>query len=144
MQGAKDVMSGQPIAIAPGEPVAAAARLLAQHNIGALPVCSGGQLRGMVTDRDIVLRCVAAGQDPGQTPVQAVMTRRLITVAPEDPLAIAAQLMAQEQVRRLPVAQGRQLGGMVRAGATLAAQSACAMEAAGALAEISAGLLHRT
>ena len=129
----KDVRSGQPIAIAPGEPVAAAARLLAQHNIGALPVCSGGQLRGMVTDRDIVLRCVAAGQDPGQTPVQAVMTRRLITVAPEDPLAIAAQLMAQ----------GRQLVGMVSL-ADLAAQSACAMEAAGALAEISAGLLHRT
>ena len=139
----KDVMSSQPISIAPAEPVAAAARLLAQHNIGALPVCSGGQLRGMVTDRDIVLRCVAAGENPGQTPVQAVMTRRLITVAPEDPLPIAAQLMAREQVRRLPVAQGRRLIGMVSL-ADLAAQPACTMEAAGTLAEISAGLLHRT
>ena len=138
----KDVMSGQPIAIAPGEPVAAAARLLAQHNIGALPVCSGGQLRGMVTDRDIVLRCVAAGQDPGQTPVQAVMTRRLITVAPEDPLAIAAQLMAQEQVRRLPVIENGKLCGMVSL-ADLALNDATSIDAADALTDISGNLSQR-
>ena len=140
----KEVMTPHVVSIAPEESAALAARLLARHGLGALPVCSAeGILRGMVTDRDIVLRCVAAGQDPGQTPVQAVMTRRLITVAPEDPLSIAAQLMAREQVRRLPVAQGRRLVGMVSL-ADLAAQPACAMEAAGTLAEISAGLLHRT
>ena len=64
----KEVMSRRIIAISPEETVAVAARLLSQHNIGALPVCSrDGRLRGMVTDRDIVVRCVAAGDDPERT-----------------------------------------------------------------------------
>lgn len=103
----KDIMSHQVISIAPTAPVAAAARILAQHNIGALPVCSAGQqLRGVLTDRDIVLRCVAAGEDPGSTPVSHIMTRRVISVTPDEPVAIAAQLMAREQIRRLPVRSG--------------------------------------
>ena len=78
----KEVMSRRIIAISPEETVAVAARLLSQHNIGALPVCSrDGRLRGMVTDRDIVVRCVAAGDDPERTRVAEIMTRRVLAAS---------------------------------------------------------------
>ena len=80
----KEVMSRRIIAISPEETVAVAARLLSQHNIGALPVCSrDGRLRGMVTDRDIVVRCVAAGDDPERTRVAEIMTRRILAAEPD-------------------------------------------------------------
>ena len=60
----RDIMNPHVVSIDPTESAALAARLLARHNVGSLPVCgSGGQLQGMVTDRDIVLRCVAAEED---------------------------------------------------------------------------------
>lgn len=91
-----------------------AARLLSQHNIGALPVCSRtGRLRGMVTDRDIVVRCVAAGDDPEHTRVAEIMTRRILAAEPEKSIGEAAKLMAREQVRRLPVQEHGRLVGMV-------------------------------
>ena len=81
----KEVMSRRIIAISPEETVAVAARLLSQHNIGALPVCSrDGRLRGMVTDRDIVVRCVAAGDDPERTRVAEIMTRRVLAAEPNN------------------------------------------------------------
>ena len=132
----KDIMSGQPIAIAPAEPVAAAARLLAQHNIGALPVCSGGQLRGMVTDRDIVLRCVAPEADPKSVPVKEIMSRRLAAVAPEDDVRQAARLMARRQIRRLPVVADGKVVGMVSLG-DLAQCGRYEMEISRALTDIS-------
>ncbi len=110
----RDVMSGQIIAIGPEETVSVAARSLSRNNIGSLPVCTAdGKLRGMVTDRDIVLRSVAADEDAGQQTVREIMTRRLITVGPEDGAELAAGLMAREQVRRLPVVEGGKLVGMV-------------------------------
>jgi len=110
----RDVMSGQIIAIGPEETVSVAARSLSRNNIGSLPVCTAdGKLRGMVTDRDIVLRSVAANEDAGQQTVREIMTRRLITVGPEDGAELAAGLMAREQVRRLPVVEGGKLVGMV-------------------------------
>lgn len=72
------------VSIDPGESAALAARLLARHNVGALPVCSGsGALLGMVTDRDIILRCVAAGEDPSHVPVRTIMTRHPAAVSPD-------------------------------------------------------------
>ena len=110
----RDVMSGQIIAIGPEETVSVAARSLSRNNIGSLPVCTAdGKLRGMVTDRDIVLRSVAVNEDAGQQTVREIMTRRLITVGPEDGAELAAGLMAREQVRRLPVVEGGKLVGMV-------------------------------
>ena len=76
----KDVMSQRVVTVAPEESAAVAARLLARYNVGALPVCtSEGRLKGMVTDRDIVLRCVAAEEDPERTRVSEIMTRRVIS-----------------------------------------------------------------
>ena len=92
----KEVMSRRIIAISPEESVAVAARLLSQHNIGALPVCSrDGRLRGMVTDRDIVVRCVAAGDDPERTRVAEIMTRRVLAAEPDRSVDEAARLMAR-------------------------------------------------
>ena len=124
----KEVMSRRIIAISPEETVAVAARLLSQHNIGALPVCSrDGRLRGMVTDRDIVVRCVAAGDDPERTRVAEIMTRRILAAEPEKSIGEAARLMAREQGR---------LVGMVSLG-DVAVRPDYTMEAGEVLQEIS-------
>ena len=94
----KEVMTPHVVSIAPEESAALAARLLARHGLGALPVCSAeGILRGMVTDRDIVLRCVAPEADPKSVPVKEIMSRRLAAVAPGDDVRQAARLMARRQ-----------------------------------------------
>lgn len=70
----KELMNPGVVWVEPTATAALAARLLSRHNLGALPVCAGdGRLRGMVTDRDIVLRCVAAEEDPAQTMVRDIM-----------------------------------------------------------------------
>ena len=94
----RDFMNPSVVTITPGESAALAARLLARHNLGALPVCGeGGVLRGIVTDRDIVLRCVAAEEDPAQTPVRDIMTRGCAVVSPGDDAREATRLMAVRQ-----------------------------------------------
>ncbi|MBQ6799440.1 MAG: CBS domain-containing protein [Oscillospiraceae bacterium] len=136
----RDVMSGNVIAIGPEETVSVAARSLSRHNIGSLPVCTAdGKLRGMLTDRDIVLRSVASNEDAGQQTVREIMTRRLVTVSPEDGLAQAAGLMAKERVRRLPVVSGGKLVGMVTTKDLLQAPG-MTMEAIRALEGISSGI----
>ena len=139
----KEVMSRRIIAISPEETVAVAARLLSQHNIGALPVCSrDGRLRGMVTDRDIVLRCIAAEEDPAQTMVRDIMTRNCATVAPGDDCREATRLMSTQQVRRLPVVEKGKLVGVISL-ADLARSHRFDMEASQALCEISENIVVR-
>lgn len=131
------IMSAKPISISGEESAAVAARLLSRHNIGALPVCSReGKLRGIVTDRDIVLRCIAPGEDPKHTPVSDIMTRRLVWVDSRDSCDTAARLMASRQIRRLPVQEDGKLVGMVSLG-DLAKLRDFSTEAAEALSEIS-------
>jgi CBS domain-containing protein len=135
-----DLISPGVVTIAPEESAALAARLLSRHNVGALPVCGrDGRLRGMVTDRDIVLRCVAPEEDPAQTPVRDIMTRCCTAVSAEDDPVHAARLMALGQVRRLPVTrEGRVVG--VLSLSDLARAGQFQMEAAQALSEISLGV----
>ena len=119
-----------------------AARLLARHQLGALPVCGeDGGLRGIVTDRDIVTRCVAAETDPHKVPVREIMSRNCAVISPEEDAAEAARLMGAGQVRRLPVLEDGKVVGMVSLG-DLAKCRACDMEAAEALSEISENI-HR-
>ncbi|KAB4601492.1 CBS domain-containing protein, partial [Bacteroides thetaiotaomicron] len=81
----RDLMSQGVVSITPGESAALAARLLSRHNVGSLPVCGeDGRLRGIVTDRDIVLRCVAAEEDPSKVPVRDIMSRNCAVVSPND------------------------------------------------------------
>ena len=136
----KDCMNRNVIAIAPEESVAVAARLMARHNVGALPVRDRfGVLCGIVTDRDMILRCVALNRSPEQTTVSRVMTNRVAAVTPTTSLSHAAACMAKEQVRRLPVVEGRRLVGMVSLG-DLSHRDDYAMEAAEALSEITANI----
>ena len=110
----KEIMSSKIVSVTPEESASVAARLLARHNIGALPVCSkDGRLRGMVTDRDIVLRCVAAEEEPSGVKVAEIMTRRVIAVGAEDSVERATDLMAHEQIRRLPVQSNGKVVGML-------------------------------
>ena len=133
----RDLMNPSVVSITPGESAALAARLLSRHNLSSLPVCGeDGGLRGIVTDRDIVLRCVAAEEDPGKTQVKDIMTRNCAVVSPEDDAREAARLMAEKQVRRLPVLEGNSVVGMVSLG-DLARSHRCDMEAGKALSEIS-------
>ena len=138
-----DIMNRDVVSVSPDDSVAMASRLLSRHNIGSLPVCSGdGRLRGIITDRDIVLRCVATDGNPDDTPVREIMSRSVITVSPEDQVSRASQLMSAGQVRRLPVTRDGRLVGMLSLG-DMAKNGASDMEASRALAEISSSLRQR-
>ena len=133
----QEIMTAKVITVGQDEPVTAAARLLRRWNLGALPVTdSTGRLRGVLTDRDIVLRCLALDNDPADTRVSEVMSRAVVTARPGDSVQSAAALMAREQLRRLPVAENGRLVGMVSLG-DVAVRPDYTMEAGEALQEIS-------
>ena len=137
----KDLMSDQVISVSPEETVAVAARLMTRHNLGALPVRDrDGSLCGILTDRDVVTRCVALERPMQQTSVARVMTSRVATVPPTASVDQAAAMLAKEQVRRLPVVEGRRLVGMV----TLSdlSRQAPAEETADVLREVTANIKH--
>ena len=138
-----DIMTGKVITIAPAEPVSAAAKLLRRYNIGALPVVDAHRgLRGIVTDRDIVTRCVALESDPRQTAVAEIMSRGVVTATPFEEVSAAARAMSADRVRRLPVLDAGRVVGMVSL-ADLARDCNCDMEAAEALTEISGNLQRK-
>lgn len=139
----RDVMTSPAINIHPEETVEVAARTLAQHNIGALPVCdSKGKVCGMVTDRDLVIRCLAANRSPAKTTVREVMTGQVLSVKADMDTGAAAHLMGRQQVRRLPVTEDGLLCGMVSLG-DLACTEENAMDAADALTEITSNISQR-
>ena len=138
----RDIMNPHVVSIDPTESAALAARLLARHNVGSLPVCgSGGQLQGMVTDRDLVVRCLAGDKAPGSVRVGSVMTKRLVSVPETMDVTMAARVMAKEQVRRLPVTgQGGLVGYLTLA--DLSRVDDLSMEAGECLGEICAPVRH--
>jgi signal-transduction protein with cAMP-binding, CBS, and nucleotidyltransferase domain len=108
-----EVMSGEPITIIESEPVVAAARMMRENDIGNVIVLgdTDGRVRGIVTDRDIVVRAVADEREPGQTTVGAICSDELVTVAPDDTVDSALALMRRRAVRRIPVCDdGRAVG----------------------------------
>ena len=136
----RDIMTKDVIRIDAAENVEVAARTLARHNIGILPVCDGnGKVCGLVTDRDIVTRCLASGRDPGSTAVRDVMTGQVTSVQPDMEAGVAAHLMGRKQVRRLPVMENGKLCGMLSLG-DLTKQEENIMDAADALTDITDNL----
>lgn len=113
----RDAMTSNPRGVEPSTPVVEAARLMKSQDVGPLPVVEGDRLVGMVTDRDIVLRVVAEGKDPQTATVGEIASRDLVTVDPQQDLDEALRLMAQHQVRRLPVVEedGRLVGILAQA-----------------------------
>ena len=138
-----DIMTERVISISEDEPVVAAARLMKQNNIGALPVRDEkGKLKGIVTDRDIVLRCVAANTNLQDVRIGEIMSRNLVTASPFEDAEKAAVKMGESQVRRLPVTDNGVLVGIVALG-DVARSGEFDMEAADALGEISANFRRK-
>ena len=136
----RDLMTQTVIRIHPEEPVAVAARTLTQYNVGALPVCGrDGQVYGMVTDRDLVTRCMASGRQADVMKVRDVMTGGVVSVGPDMDASVAAHLMGRQQVRRLPVVENGRLCGIVSLG-DLTKTEENAIDAADALTEITANI----
>lgn len=139
----REVMTNTVVRIHPDETVAVAARTLTHYNIGILPVCGNdGRVVGLLTDRDLVTRCLASGRSPANTPVRDVMTSKIVSATPDMDATQAAGLMGREQIRRLPVLENGRLCGMVSLG-DLAVQKESIMDAADALTEISSSLSSR-
>ena len=139
----RDVMTSPVIHIQADETVEVAARTLTRHNIGALPVCDGdGQVCGVVTDRDLVTRCLAANRSPAKTTVREVMTGQVLSVQPDMETGVAAHLMGRQQVRRLPVMENGKLCGLISLG-DLANHGETNYDAADAFGEITNGISSR-
>lgn len=109
----REAMTASPRSIDSTESVVQAARMMANENVGSLPVVDGGALVGMVTDRDLVVQVLARDLDPGKVTVSEVASENPVVARPEDSLDSALQRMAQEQVRRLPVVEEGRLVGIL-------------------------------
>lgn len=137
----REVMQSPVVCVGPGQSVESAARVLERYNVGALPVCTHqGMLCGMVTDRDLVVRCLAMGKLPSQTCIREIMTKQVISISPDMDTAVAAHLMGRKRVRRLPVVEQGKVRGILSLD-DLAATEQNAYDAADALGEISAFFL---
>jgi len=112
-----------------------AAQLMKTHNIGSIPVNTNGKIVGIVTDRDIILRCVAEGKDLKQK-VREIMTSNPVTGDEDLNVNDAARIMSERQIRRLPIVSNNSLVGMVSLG-DLAVEPNLKQEATDALSEIS-------
>ena len=117
-----------------------AASIMKVENVGAIPVVDeDDDLVGIITDRDIVVRCVAEGKDPADTSIEEVLSHELETIEPDVDVEEAARLMADKQIRRLPVCEDGELVGMVSIG-DLAVKASQPESSGAALREISQGV----
>ena len=113
----REAMTSNPCSIDADKPVAYAAKMMKEEDVGLAPVVEGDRLVGTLTDRDIAVRVVAEGRDPESTTVREVASTDLVTIDPDQNLDEALRLMAQKQVRRLPVVEedGRLIGVVAQA-----------------------------
>ncbi|SMO61603.1 CBS domain-containing protein [Melghirimyces algeriensis] len=135
MSQLREIMTKSVASVSPEDNVYRAASLMKQHNIGVIPVVENGQVRGMVTDRDLVLRALAEQRNEEVT-VREVMSNDIVTGTPDMSVDEASQIMAKNQIRRLPVVENNQLVGIVSLG-DLAVRQPFANEAGQALSNIS-------
>jgi len=132
----KELMTTDVITCTPSTPIMEVAKHMKNNDIGSLPVVDNNQLVGLITDRDVIVRCIALGLDPNKTQAQDCMTKNPVTVTPETDAHEAADLMSSEQVRRLPVVKNGTLVGICVLG-DLAVMSVHVDEAGDALSGIS-------
>jgi CBS domain-containing protein len=112
-----EAMTSNPCSIDATKPVAYAAKMMRDEDVGVAPIVEGEKLVGVLTDRDIAIRVVAEGRDPQSTRVTEVASKEVVTVDPQQDLDEALRLMAKHQVRRLPVVEedGRLVGVLAQA-----------------------------
>jgi len=133
----KDIMTTNIATLTPENTIMDAAREMQKHNIGCMPVCQPeGKIVGIITDRDIVVRCIASNGNPKSTLVKDVMTKNVITAKPDMDADDALETMATNKIRRLPVIQNDTLIGMIAIG-DFATRKVFHSEASQALGEIS-------
>jgi len=107
------MMSKTVVSAAPSDSLQSAAQKMQRNDVGCLPVIQHGKLEGIITDRDMVMGAVTAGNDPKWTSVSHCQQREVWTVDPQDDIKKAIDLMKQHQVRRLPVMEKGQIIGMI-------------------------------
>lgn len=132
----KDVMTKNVAYVKPDASIMDAARIMQQNDVGSVPVCDQTGVVGIVTDRDIVVRNVITGTDPKSTPVSNIMTTNIATVSSNADIDQLGELMADKQIRRIPVVDNNMLVGIVALG-DLAADRRFDTEASVALTDIS-------
>jgi CBS domain-containing protein len=111
---ARDVMTGGAECIGENDTVLDAAKRLAELDVGAMPICgSDNRLKGMLSDRDIVVKVLAQGRDPGSTKAGELGEGKPVTIGADDSVEEALHTMADHKVRRLPVIDGHDLIGIV-------------------------------
>ena len=107
----EDVMTPNPVTLPETAPALEAARKMRDAGIGNVVMLSHNVVSGIVTDRDIVVRCIAEGRDPRSTPLSEIASRDLTTMAPGDTVSTAVRLMRERSIRRvLVVKDGRPVG----------------------------------
>ena len=133
----RELMTNDVFSVSPQDPIVKAARIMQQRNVGCIPVCDRqGQVVGILTDRDIVIRVVAEGRDPNKLDVNKVMSNDITCATPDMEGEEAAGIMARHQIRRLPVTENGRLTGIISIG-DLATNNIFVDEAAQALKDIS-------
>ena len=135
MRSVREVMSTNVDVCTPLDNVFEVATKMKDLNVGAIPIVENNQIIGMITDRDLVVRGIAE-KHPGSNPVTNVMSENLVTISPDASLEEASKVMAENQIRRLPVVENGQLVGIVSLG-DLATNQYSDDSAGEALSEIS-------
>ena len=140
----RDVMTARPRCAAPDTPLSQVAQLMETQDVGAIPILDGDRPLGMITDRDIVVRAIAKEKDPRGMPSREISSGELVAVAPDQSLSDALHLMAQHQVRRLPVVddQNRLVGMVSQADIALKAKDKSVGEMVAEISEPPQGPRH--
>ena len=114
MTVARDIMTPDPQCVKEDETLVDAARLMRDLDVGALPICGNdNRLKGMLTDRDIVVKCIADGGDPSTVTAGSLGQGKPVTIGADDDIREALEVMQEHQVRRLPVIDGHDLVGII-------------------------------
>lgn len=113
----KECMCNQVACVKPETKIKDVAKIMKDKHIGCVPVCdNNNQLVGLVTDRDLILRGIAADKDINQTPTSEVMTTKVFNISPEADLEEASKIMCECQIRRLPVIENNAIIGIITLG----------------------------
>jgi CBS domain-containing protein len=112
----REIMTQHPRALETSDSIVAAARTMRDGNVGDVVVLEKGQIQGILTDRDIVIRALAEGRDPARTTVGEICSRELTVLSPTDSIGDAAKVMRDKAIRRLPVVEGGRPVGIVSLG----------------------------
>ena len=114
MTTARDIMTPNPTCVRSSDTVLDAARRMAHEDVGALPICGeDNRLKGMLTDRDIVVKVLAEGKDPRAMHISEVPHGNIVSVKADDDVDRVLQTMKQHKIRRVPVIEGHDLVGIV-------------------------------